>query len=718
MAAPTPRGLPQLAANQTYALVTDYNLLGVTTDAAITQAEAGAAAYADLADKAVVNEVNRVLGADSWKDVEKATIKNLWIDPRTTNVSNMNATNGTMSAPSFSTGPTYRVTADGAGLTRMSMGPRPPISTSVRKVWVTFRAFADTARTAAVSFQGLAGTTSTGTIVKDISVTGSWQTFTIPFDVPTGTDNFRVTLYASGSGTVTSAGATLTVDRLGVLTAEEAWFHGSTPNVDGTNVDGVEVDRTYSWDGTVDASQSTQVRTTTTVHLGDWVPGTTVASRIAAIEDQLAGGTGGGGGGPAPVEPPPGWAGLRTLTTPTVHQAGGGFMASVTADTLRAQYGPTGTPTWVSPSGGGSGSTRNSPTTLGAAIAAKKTHIRLLPGEYRNDTAAVGSTLTTHSYALVADAPGVLVTGHLPTPTWTARGDGAYTAPVVASAVMDPRPAHDTDPARGIHATYEQKASASDVTGPGQWYADATTTTVWPLGGTNLTTAPDTLRLSGKNRTGIYASAGTVYAEGIEFQGGWDTPYMHGGLLVALDCQFRYSAISNGLNVRNANIITVNCDASGNWLDGFNYHESGGGTANFIEINCTGHRNGQASKRGNCNGSTAHETVHGLRVGGHYGDTFGPVLADVNDAQTWTIGATTERTTATMSTLPHVHCDGSATSSDVACMWVQSHTATGLGTAWKATNGATVRLRSETARTTTLLDAATGTVTREWEATA
>ena len=94
------------------------------------------------------------------------------------------------------------------------------------------------------------------------------------------------------------------------------------------------------------------------------------------------------------------------------------------------------------------------------------------------------------------------------------------------------------------------------------------------------------------------------------------------------------------------------------------------------------------------------------------------MLADVNNAQTWTIGAATERTDPGMSTLPHVHCDGTAaaTGQPVATMWVQAHTATGLGTAWKGSTGAAVRLRSETAHTTTLVDNATGTVTREWGA--
>lgn len=673
--------------------------LGVTAE----EFEAQLTAYAD----AIRNDVTRVLGSGAWYDVETTTVKNLWIDPGMTTPTAMTARAGSVSASSSSAGPHYKLTGDGTGAAYMQTAGRPPIPARVKTVWVTLRAYADADRAAFVNILFYKGNSGAGNVATTINHSKTWRTHRFPVTVPADADNLRVIISASGSGVTTPSGSWVVVDDLGVLTDDVPFFTGSTPGEDGQDVDGVEVDVTYSWDGTPNESQSTRTTTTTTAHLGDWVPGTTVASRIRAIEDRLDGiGDGEPGGGTAPglVAPPPGWPGLTLAETPTVHRTGAGqYVAGVDEDVARAEY-VTGTPVYVSPTGGGDGSSRTSPTTLAAALASRARRIHLMAGEHR----APGLTPTTHDYALVAVDPGVTITGYHPTPTWTARGDGAYAAPVSSASATDNQPAHDTG---GLHATYARAASAAEVTGPGMWHSDGSTTTVWPLGGTNLTSKPDAVRLTTGQSAGINQTGGTVWAEGIAFEGAGLAST--DGTTWLVDCTIRYGH-GNGWSANGGMTWAIRSDASGNWLDGWNYHQTKGTPCEFAEVDCTGRRNGQGSKRGNCNGSTAHEAVVGLRVGGHYGDTFGPVLADVNDAQTWTIGATTERTTAAMSTLPHVHCDGSASTGPMACMWVQDHTTRGLGTSWKASTGATVRLRSEHHGATSLMDAATGTVTREW----
>lgn len=151
-----------------------------------------------------------------------------------------------------------------------------------------------------------------------------------------------------------------------------------------------------------------------------------------------------------------------------------------------------------------------------------------------------------------------------------------------------------------------------------------------------------------------------LYLDGINFIGGTNGTLQvrvrdgstYATNVYARSCKFlhTYSAdiISSGhpsgnaVQIYNANAFFVNCYAGFATQDGFNYHISRSNppafTPSFIEVNCIGANNGvdgvaQSSNppQPSQNGSTSHDGVKGLRIGGVYYNNFGPNVADVND---------------------------------------------------------------------------------------
>ena len=89
-------------------------------------------------------------------------------------------------------------------------------------------------------------------------------------------------------------------------------------------------------------------------------------------------------------------------------------------------------------------------------------------------------------------------------------------------------------------------------------------------------------------------------------------------------------------------------------LDGFNYHDAGAYVPNFLEIDCVAHDCGNqvnsAGVNASQNGSTAHDGIKGVRLGGTYHRTFGGVVTDVNDdTQTVNLSCDAYNSTATTS---------------------------------------------------------------------
>lgn len=128
--------------------------------------------------------------------------------------------------------------------------------------------------------------------------------------------------------------------------------------------------------------------------------------------------------------------------------------------------------------------------------------------------------------------------------------------------------------------------------------------------------------------TGILRIRENVYCENIIFNGGrgliveveTDTPTFY-------NCKF-INSNQNGLNFRGLGCYIINCEASFNQLDGFNYHSYNNVLpTGIVEINSIAHHNGNKSNRSS-NGSTIHEHGCIIRLKNEYYLNHGGNLAD------------------------------------------------------------------------------------------
>ena len=86
------------------------------------------------------------------------------------------------------------------------------------------------------------------------------------------------------------------------------------------------------------------------------------------------------------------------------------------------------------------------------------------------------------------------------------------------------------------------------------------------------------------------------------------------------------------------NAFLQNCHAAYNAKDGFNYHTSIV-ESKIIEIDCLGYRNGKLGSGDQDNGSTLHDGMKGIRIGGAYYENVGPNVHDIyTGAQSWNLG--------------------------------------------------------------------------------
>lgn len=108
--------------------------------------------------------------------------------------------------------------------------------------------------------------------------------------------------------------------------------------------------------------------------------------------------------------------------------------------------------------------------------------------------------------------------------------------------------------------------------------------------------------------------------------------------LAVKDCKFVRAPNGDGLFIRDAGFVYFqNILVAESHEDGINYKTSSTQTR-FLEENCVCIRCG-VSLSGNDNGSSAHDGVDGIRLGGVYAHNFGPNLADTNaGTQTLNLG--------------------------------------------------------------------------------
>lgn len=134
----------------------------------------------------------------------------------------------------------------------------------------------------------------------------------------------------------------------------------------------------------------------------------------------------------------------------------------------------------------------------------------------------------------------------------------------------------------------------------------------------------------------------SVLLEGIEFWGGLYARvkgWRAGDQLLAKDCAWRF-AKENGLGIQAVDTVLIDCAATANGIDGFNYHDIDGRSGQALEINCSGVGNGRTAGGSSQNGSTAHDTYKIVRVGGVYKDNPGPNVADVGGVLSANYGVT------------------------------------------------------------------------------
>lgn len=162
------------------------------------------------------------------------------------------------------------------------------------------------------------------------------------------------------------------------------------------------------------------------------------------------------------------------------------------------------------------------------------------------------------------------------------------------------------------------------------------------------------------NYSFVWSGNYRVYFEGFRFFGTNNTGTSGGVLKLASDGTFRqgvfyakncefscaYDSAANGLSALDIGIvITENCAAHSNRRDGFNYHEGPSGVSpHFIEVNNVACGNGYldtASGQNNNNGSTAHETVKGVRINCTYSGSRGPAVKDIDETVTYNVAITT-----------------------------------------------------------------------------
>lgn len=141
------------------------------------------------------------------------------------------------------------------------------------------------------------------------------------------------------------------------------------------------------------------------------------------------------------------------------------------------------------------------------------------------------------------------------------------------------------------------------------------------------------------------------YVEGIGFIGGTQSIKVYLGQIDIYfsHCQFMYSR-NNGFNANGGNCYLYKCEASYNYLDGFNYH-SNEYIPCSLEIECCAYNNGYLNVDNTSisnNGSTIHDNGKAIRLNCDYSYSKGGVIAD-HTAKSFNFGCTSSNSTCYVS---------------------------------------------------------------------
>ncbi len=286
---------------------------------------------------------------------------------------------------------------------------------------------------------------------------------------------------------------------------------------------------------------------------------------------------------------------------------------------------------WAPSSGAG---WANAPVRLREALATPGVkRVVCAPGVY--DRNAIPSSGSLPAASIVCPG-GVAVFSTHETPAslaWTVNTPMVSTWKATRSLVVAVRDESIRTP-YGVSVPFTQRASAADVdANPGSWCLDAGVLYVRTLDARK----PDENIRVYLGVSALRFDGGDLHLEGIEFHGGGLSGafFLNGGVtpirVSAQRCAFRYSPSGNGLTAWGTDLIVLReCEASDNYLDGFNYGTASGVTTNAMEVSCVATNNG-FSGSGNDNASTSHNGARVIRVAGEYEGAQGRNVVDVHD---------------------------------------------------------------------------------------
>lgn len=250
---------------------------------------------------------------------------------------------------------------------------------------------------------------------------------------------------------------------------------------------------------------------------------------------------------------------------------------------------------------------------------------------------------------IIAKYPGeTYIVNNYENPIWNASGS-IYSATTVGvvGGILDMKYTNT----EGLPFTLVAKSNTTDVqTTPGSYYADSTNNIVYV--NTIDGRLPDStvfVLLNNISKTFSSFANEYLYMEGITFMGGsnafnFSTQTNPGtGNALINNCKFLYSR-DNGLRITNTGgvVWSNECDFYDNGRDGANYTQNTLVTSQkVIETFCRGWHNGY--RRGTLteyamNGSSVHDNITVMRIGGTYWDNFGPNINDVNGSSSLIVG--------------------------------------------------------------------------------
>lgn len=319
-------------------------------------------------------------------------------------------------------------------------------------------------------------------------------------------------------------------------------------------------------------------------------------------------------------------------------------ITTIVQDTIRSM-----TPTFIDPVNGSdsnAGAIESPMKTIGAALGAGKRLIVLRGGKYDRTVGIAQYTdgeSITDPLVMVPyqnEKVDLLSSDKATVFPWTADDNTYYTARTNVEGVIN------TDE-YDLETGYKQYAKAVDLatckSTSFSWYANGTS--VWVNnGGLGVPGAQIhvMLRLTGYN-TFTFNNAPFVYMEGIDL-------YVHssqGSLCVRSNNTIQsniktYLKNMRGYDNRQGNIFSIesvkeayvqNLYGWSSLRDAINYHTSYAGfeKMKFVEINCGSLDTGRnTTSEFSSNGSTAHDGIIGIRLGGSFDTARGGVVIDVN----------------------------------------------------------------------------------------